>query len=47
MHAFRERRENIYTVTGKKCYGRLRNETNLLLFGEGKCHTLLVVGKYT
>ena len=39
-------RESIYTVAGKKCYGRLRNETNLPLFGKGEYRTDLVVGKY-
>ena len=39
VHALRVERENIYTVAGKKCYGRLRNETNLPLSGKGEWHT--------
>ena len=46
MHALRVERESNYTVAGKKCYGRLRNETNLPLSGKGECRTELVVGKY-
>ena len=46
VHALRVERESIYTVAGKKCYGRLRNETNLPLSGKGECRTDLVVGKY-
>ena len=46
MHALRVERESIYTVARKKCYGRLRNETNLPLSGKGECRTDLVVGKY-
>ena len=42
----KRKRESIYTVAGKKCYGRLRNETNLPLSGKGECRTDLVVGKY-
>ena len=34
VHALRVERESIYTVAGKKCYGRLRNETNLPLSGK-------------
>ena len=30
----------------KKCYGILRNKTNLPLSGKGECCTDLVVGKY-
>ena len=40
-------RERKHLCRGRKeCYGGLRNETNLPLFGKGECHTLLVVGKY-
>ena len=46
VHALRVERESIYTMAGKKCYGRLRNETNLPLSGKGECRTDLVVGKY-
>ena len=46
VHALRVERESIYTVARKKCYGRLRNETNLPLSGKGECRTNLVVGKY-
>ena len=46
VHALRVERESIYTVARKKCYGRLRNETNLPLSGKGECRTDLVVGKY-
>ena len=46
VHALRVERESIYTVAGKKCYGRLRNETNLPLSGKGECRTDLVVGRY-
>ena len=46
MHDLRVKRESIYTVAGKKCYGRLRNEKNLPLSGKGECRTDLVVGKY-
>ena len=46
MHALRVERENIYTVARKKCYGRLRNRTNLLVSGKGECRTDLVVSKY-
>ena len=46
MHALRVERESIYAVAGKKCYGILRNETNLPLFGKGESRTDLVVGKY-
>ena len=46
VHALRVERESIYTVAGKKCYGRLRNETNLPLSGKGGCCRDLVVGKY-
>ena len=46
VHALRVERESIYTVAGKKCYGRLRNETNLPVSGKGECCTNLVVGKY-
>ena len=46
VHALRVERESIYTVVGKKCYGILKNETNLSLSGKGECRTDLVVGKY-
>ena len=46
MHALRVERESIYTVAGKKCYRRLRNETNLPLSSKGECRTNLVVGKH-
>ena len=46
MHALKVERESIYTVAGKKCYGGLRNETNLPLSGKGECRTNLVVNKY-
>ena len=46
MHALRMERESIYTMAGKKCYGKLGNETNLPLSGKGECRTNLVVGKY-
>ena len=42
-----ESRERKHLYRGrKKCYGILRNETNLPLFGKGECHTDLVVSKY-
>ena len=46
VHALRVERESIYIVAGKKRYGKLRNETNLPLSGNGECRIDLVVGKY-
>ena len=42
-----ESRERKHLYRGrKKCYGILRNETNLPLSGKGESRTDLVVGKY-
>ena len=46
VHALRVENESIYTVTGRECYGRLRNETNLPLSGKGEYRTDLMVDKY-